>query len=167
MSSITSTKMDDVDMRLLEVLGRDARASVAAIATRVGVSRATAYNRIDRLEGSGLIKGYTIRVDASRAGTPVTAIVMLNGGQHSWKPLQQLIAGLPAVQHAFYVTGAADVVLVVRVAGIEQLRDLILHQLQQLPGIRGTQTLMVLDEVVDRPFVLPDSARKPGEPGNG
>lgn len=53
------------------------------------------------------------------------------------------------------MAGSADIVLLVRLADTDQLRDLILTRLQSLPGVNSTQTLTVIDEVVHRPVVRP------------
>jgi Lrp/AsnC family transcriptional regulator, leucine-responsive regulatory protein len=53
------------------------------------------------------------------------------------------------------VTGEADVLLLVRVADLTQLRVFLLDELRGVSGLRGTLTLLVLDEVIRRPFLLP------------
>jgi DNA-binding Lrp family transcriptional regulator len=155
-----SVTLDDVDLALLAALRDDGRASVNALAATVGVSRATAYSRLSRLESTGVITGYSARIDPSRAGVGIDAVILLNGGQSSAEPLRALLPTLPFVEQAYYVTGSADVVLVVRVSDVEELRDLVLTKIRDLPGIRATQTLLVLDQVVDRPFVLPAAATR-------
>jgi DNA-binding Lrp family transcriptional regulator len=140
--------LDATDLAILDAVTADGRASVNAIASRVGVARATAYARLARLEGIGVITGYTAVVDRSLLGESLSAVVLLNGGQNAWAALREVLASLPQVEAAYYVTGPADVVLVVRVANVVELRSLLLDRFQSLPGIRGTQTLLIIDEVV-------------------
>ena len=54
--------MDATDQQLLSLLRKDARASIATLAQKLGVSRGTVTNRITRLEDAGIIVGYTVRL---------------------------------------------------------------------------------------------------------
>lgn len=144
--------LDATDRALLEAVVADGRASVNALAAQVGVARATAYTRLSRLESLGVITGYTAVLDRAKLGESLSAVVLLNGGQNSWEALRVLLASVPQVEAAYYVTGPADVVLIVRVATVGELRALLLERLQGLPGIRGTQTLLVIDEVLSPPL---------------
>jgi len=61
--------MDDLDRDILRLLAGDARMSVAVIARKLKVARSTAQARLERLESSGVIAGYTLRLgEALRAG---------------------------------------------------------------------------------------------------
>ena len=59
--------MDATDQQLLSLLRKDARTSVATLATRLGVSRGTVTNRVTKLEDAGIIVGYTVRLAARLA----------------------------------------------------------------------------------------------------
>lgn len=146
--------VDDVDRQIIETLRDDARISVAALAERVAISRASAYSRIERLEAAGVIRGYTVRVDSRRLGVGVTAVVLISFRQGDWREVQAAIAAMPEVQYAVLTTGAYDALLLVRLADIEALRRFILERVQRRPEVRSSQTVLVLDEVVDRPFVI-------------
>ena len=69
--------MDDIDRHLIAELRSDARLPVATLAVRLGVSRATVRNRIDRLVADGVIQGFTIRVSAEGDRQPVRAIMLI------------------------------------------------------------------------------------------
>ncbi len=147
--------LDDVDRRLIDVLGGDARKSVAALAEAVSISRASAYNRLERLEAGGVIKGYTIRVDSRRLGLGLSAVILISFRQGDWRELRSAIAEMPEVEYAVLTTGPYDALLLVRVRDIEALRRFILERIQTRREVRSSQTVLVLDEVVDRPFVMP------------
>jgi Lrp/AsnC family leucine-responsive transcriptional regulator len=152
-----TTVLDEVDVALLGVLQQEGRESVSSLAERVGISRATAYSRLEALEEEGVVRGYAAQLDHEAAGMDVTAIVLLSGGQRAWKPLQELLKDLPQVEKAWYVTGMADVLLVVRVRDVAELRALVLERLRTLPDVRSTQTMLAIEQVVDRAFVLPSA----------
>lgn len=79
--------LDDVDRGILRALQRDARNTTAQeMAEAVGVSASTVRNRIDRLEGSGVVQGYVPRLDYGAAGLPVQALLVCSApvtGAHS------------------------------------------------------------------------------------
>jgi DNA-binding Lrp family transcriptional regulator len=139
--------LDQVDLQILDALREDARLSVRAVADQVHISRAAAHARIARLERDGVIKGYAARVDPERLGLPVSAMIQLRIAQHTWKEVRARIQAIPEVWQATLVSGDYDIVLLVRTTDAAALRDLVLDRLQAIPGVRTTQTLLVLDEV--------------------
>jgi Lrp/AsnC family leucine-responsive transcriptional regulator len=147
--------LDPIDRRLLEVLGEDARISVAALAKRVGISRAATYTRLDNLRGAGVIEGYSVRINPARIGLGVTALVLISGRQPAWRSLRRRLVSMPEVEYCAFTTGEYDALLLVRVRDVEMLRDVVLERLQASEEIRATQTIFVLEELVKRPLVLP------------
>ncbi|MBJ7608981.1 MAG: Lrp/AsnC family transcriptional regulator [Candidatus Dormibacteraeota bacterium] len=148
-------RLDAVDREILQVLAEDARISVAALAERAGISRAAAYTRLDTLRDSGVIDGFSVRVNPARAGLGVTAIVLISGRQPAWRSLRRRLVSMPEIEYCAFTTGEYDALLVVRVPDVETLRDVVLERLQASEEIRATQTIFVLDELVKRPLVLP------------
>lgn len=151
---------DDVDLELLRILREDGRISLTSLADRLRISRANAYARMGGLRRRGVIQGFSAVVDPTRLGLDMTAIVLLSTGSQGrfrWRELRRGLDVLPEVEYAALVTGTADVLVVVRTAGQEELRRLLLEKLQGLPHVTSTLTLTVLDEIVKRPFVLPST----------
>jgi DNA-binding Lrp family transcriptional regulator len=138
--------IDEVDRRLLAVLAEDGRISVSELAERANVSRATAYNRFDRLRESGVITGFQAIVDPVALGHTVTALVLANVDQAQWRTVMPDLAVLPGVEYVALTSGAFDCVLLVRAADVKALRDVLLEQVQSHPAVRSTQTVFVLDE---------------------
>jgi DNA-binding Lrp family transcriptional regulator len=149
--------LDQVDRRLLAVLAGDGRISVAALAERVGISRAAAYTRLDTLRASGVIEGYSVRVNPARLGLGVTALILISGRQPAWRTLRNRLVSIPEVEYCAFTTGEYDALLLVRVRDVETLRDVVLERLQASEEVRATQTIFVLEELVKRPLVLPEA----------
>jgi len=72
----------------------------------------------------------------------ITAIVLINTAQGSTAEVAQTLIGLPGVTEAYSVAGSYDLVAIVRVVDHEKLADLIAGQVQNVPGIRATNTLI-------------------------
>lgn len=144
--SVSKRPLDDVDCRMLAILVDEGRISVNELAARVGISRATAYARYDRLRADGVIRGCRADVDPHALGLDVAAMILINIEQPSWPAVRDKISRLPGVEYVALTSGGFDFVLLVRVPDITALRDVVLHRLQGMPEIRATQTIFVLDE---------------------
>ena len=139
--------VDDVDRHLLDLLRDDGRLSVNELAARANISRANAYQRVNRLRESGVIRRFTIDVDPKRLGLSVTALILVDIEQHSWREAAGRMLELPGVDYVGFTTGMFDLMLRVRAADMDTLRDVVLERLQAFPEVRSTQTSFVLDEV--------------------
>lgn len=156
MSNIPS-HIDAIDRELLRILRDDGRISITRLAEKIHVSRASAYARLERLQREGVIHGFSANVDSTQLGFGVTAVVLLSAGRSGrfrWREFRRQLAEMPEVQDAYLVTGEADIVVIVRTDDHEGLRSLLLEKLQGLPHVTNSTTLLVLDEVVRRPYVL-------------
>jgi DNA-binding Lrp family transcriptional regulator len=147
--------LDRIDRRILEVLRDDGRVSIAALAERVGVSRANAYTRFVRLRDDGVVEGFTARVNSRLLGLGIAALILISVRQPDWRALRAQLVEMPEVEYCALTTGTHDALILVRATDVETLRDVILERLQSLPMVQATQTIFVLDEVVRKPFVLP------------
>ena len=147
--------LDAVDHRILDELRSDGRVSMNELARRVSISRATAYQRVERLRRDGVITGFTAVVDHARAGLPLAALILVNVEQHAWRQARAKLQQLPGLHHLALTTGGFDFALLVRVPDMETLRDVVLDGLQGMPEVRSTQTVFVLDEDDGPPVVRP------------
>jgi DNA-binding Lrp family transcriptional regulator len=148
-------QLDAVDHALLQHLVADGRISMNELAARTGVSRATAYSRVERLRRDGVITGFTATVDPSRAGLGVTALILLNVRQADWRAARDHLLAIPGVVYLAMTSGAFDMVMLVRAADVHHLRDVVLGELHDVPQVRSTQTIFVLEE--HGPLPLPRS----------
>jgi Lrp/AsnC family transcriptional regulator, leucine-responsive regulatory protein len=143
------TELDPIDSRMLELLRADARMSVNALAERVGVSRANAYRRLDRLQADGVIRGFTVQVNPALVGRPITVLILISVQQRRWRDIKDTLAALQGVDYLAATTGEFDYVALIRIPDVDTLRDVVLEQLHSTPGVVSTRTVFVLDEVLD------------------
>src|SRR5215510_13461865 len=99
-------QLDAVDHAVLATLARDGRISMNELATTVGVSRATAYSRVERLRREQVITGFTATIDPARAGYGVTALILLNVRQGDWQAARDLLLAVPGVVYLAMTSGA-------------------------------------------------------------
>ncbi|WP_412061224.1 Lrp/AsnC family transcriptional regulator [Rubrivirga sp. IMCC45206] len=137
-------KLDDTDVRLLDLLQRDGRAKRTALAEAVGLSTPSVSDRMRKLEARGVLTGYHAAVDAKRLGHDVMAFVFVQStGSEHYAAFVAGVAALDEVQELHSVTGDGSHVLKVRVRTTTALERL-LATVQGLPGVRGTRTSLVL-----------------------
>jgi DNA-binding Lrp family transcriptional regulator len=146
--------VDAIDRAILRALTKDGRMAVTELADEVNISRANAYARLARLESDGVIAGYNVRVDPRAIGLEVAALVFLTTEQSAWRELREKLLEIPEVEFVGFATGDLDFVVLVRASHTDELRDVVLERFIALPGVRKTQTVLLLDDV-DRPTNIP------------
>jgi DNA-binding Lrp family transcriptional regulator len=154
--------VDDVDRLILRELTADGRMSMRTLAERLHISRANAYARVERLRNAGVIRGFTIDVDPVASGLGTSAYVTLNIHQVEWRQVRESLRELPGVEQISLVGGEFDVILLVRARDNADLRRLVLGQIQGMPGVINTRTLLVFEE--PRPLSGPLTAREAETP---
>ena len=146
--------LDATDRDLLAALLEDARISQRGLAKRVGVAQGTITNRLRRLEGMGVIKGYTVLLDAESIGWTMTVITGLTIQKGSMIDVQQQIAADPRVFAVYDVTGDYDSMVLALVRGRKDLDDLT-KTVFTLQGVQRSFTQVVLNTVKEDGRVVP------------
>jgi DNA-binding Lrp family transcriptional regulator len=138
--------LDPIDADLVDRLRRDGRISVNALADAVGISRANAYRRLDRLHDDGVITGYGARVDPRKVGLDVVVLVLIGVQQRRWQDVAATLRAIDGVEYLAATTGEFDFMALVRLPDVAHLRDVVLEELQSTPGVVTTRTVFVLEE---------------------
>jgi len=151
-----SRPLDNIDRAILNVLREDGRIPVSNLASEVNVSRAAAYMRMNRLMEDGIIEQFNASINSAKAGLSIAALVLVTAnhqGQRRWVRWREELLQIPAIEFAFMVTGETDVVLLVRARSHEEFQRVLLEEIQSLDHVASTRTLMVLNEILHRPYV--------------
>lgn len=138
--------LDTIDRRIVEELTADGRMSIRALAEKLHVSRANAYARVQRLTESGAIRGFHAEVDPVAVGMGTSAYITLNLRQAEWRNIRERLTSLAGVAHLALVGGEFDVIMLVRARDNEDLRRLVLEEIQDMEGVLSTRTLLVFEE---------------------
>lgn len=154
-------ELDAVHLKILQVLRENGRISVAALAERVGISRANAYTRFEALRADGAIKRFTAEIDHVRAGLGITALIFVTVRQQMWKQFRAELARMPEVEYCAITTGQHDAMIQVRVSDVAEVHTLVTDRLAGIPAVKATETVFILDEVLKRPYVLPSDGPRP------
>jgi Lrp/AsnC family leucine-responsive transcriptional regulator len=137
--------MDTIDLRILDILQKEGRASHSEIAKTVGLSAPSVGERIKKLEASAIIKRYVALLDPNKANRPITAFiaVSLDKPIHA-KAFLQRISELEDVLECYHVTGEMDYLLKARTRSTAALESLISNDLRPLDGVVSTRTSVIL-----------------------
>ncbi|MCT8329659.1 Lrp/AsnC family transcriptional regulator [Albidovulum sediminis] len=141
--------MDELDKAILAQLGTDARTSVATLARKLKVARSTVQARLERLEGTGVIAGYTVKLgEAARQGR-IRATILLNIEPRAQAAVLARLKTIPEVERAYTTSGRVDLLLHVAAASTTIL-DNVLDQLGALTGVKSSESLIHLSTKIDR-----------------
>jgi Lrp/AsnC family leucine-responsive transcriptional regulator len=113
--------LDDVNRAILRALADDPRASMSALARRVGMSAPAVTERVQRLERAGVIRGYRLDIDPAAVGFPIGAWVRVRPALGQGKAVEQLVARQPEVVEAHRITGEDCLLVRIQVRDVADL----------------------------------------------
>lgn len=141
-------KTDETDQALLVLLQENARMPVATLARRLGLARTTVQARLDRLETSGIIQGYTLRLsDNLRAPLRATALVSIE--PRSAPTVLSRLRSLPGVKTVHTTSGRFDLIVGLEAETTEALDETLDH-IGESRGVKGSESLIHLSTKIDR-----------------
>lgn len=130
--------IDATDRRILAVLQRDGRMTNADLATEVNLSPSACHRRVQRLEESGLIRGYVALLDARKLQRPTTVYVEITlSGQADelLEAFEREVRKIPDVLECHLMAGAADYLLKVVAQDTDDFARIHRQRLAKLPGV--------------------------------
>ena len=131
--------MDSLDLQLIALLRADARASVATLAGKLGVSRGTVTNRVKRLEDEGVITGYTVRLRPDAQPNQITAWMSIAVEGNQTRAVIATLLGEPGVASLHDTNGRWDLLASLRAATLAELAE-VLERVRLIKGIGATET---------------------------
>jgi len=134
--------MDEIDLQILQTLQKDGRTPFTTIAKQTGVSESTVRARYTSMVASGIVNTVSI-VDPFALGFQAPAIIALNVQPGMIDQVGNEIRKFPEVSYQVMVLGTFDLILEVFCRDLPHLTQFITKQLQTVPGVVNTQTLMV------------------------
>jgi DNA-binding Lrp family transcriptional regulator len=144
--------MDEIDQQIVSLLRENARRSYQDIGERVALSPPAVKRRVDRLEATGVIRGYAALVDPGAVGWETHAFVALFcEGRMTAEEVHAAVAHHPEVAAAYTVAGEASAVLEIHASDTRHLEQA-LERIRDAPGITRTQTQIVLSTLFERPL---------------
>ena len=141
--------MDDMDRTILGLLSADARMSVATLARRLKVARSTVQARLERLETTGVIAGYTLKLGEAARAARIRATILLTIEPRSQAAILSRLKSVPEVEVAHTTSGRFDLLLQVAASSTTAL-DEVLDRIGQMTGVKSSESLIHLSTRIDR-----------------
>jgi Lrp/AsnC family transcriptional regulator for asnA, asnC and gidA len=136
-------ELDEIDRRILVELQRDGRRSFKKIGEDAGVSEATVFVRVKKLQEKGVVKGFRAVVDPTAVGKSLTAIVLVRAYPKAFPGMLDSLKKIDDIYEIYDVTGEYYSILKIRTSGTDDLSKII-DAIGTIEGIAGTETIIVL-----------------------
>jgi len=137
------------DEELIALLRMDAREPVASLARKLGLSRTTVQDRLRRLEDSGVIAGYSLKLSQDIDGGGMRAFVTLSVEPRRQVDVARTLSKFPQIETLHTVSGKFDLVARVKTATSEDM-DRLIDAIGVIPGITRIETAVILSTKLDR-----------------
>lgn len=137
--------IDELDARLILELEREPRVGVMELARRLGVARGTAHARLEKLQRSGVIKGFGPQIGLHALGYPVMAFTTLEVTQGRTEGVLERLRSIPEVLEVHTIAGQGDLLVRIVAASNEHLFS-VLETVLESPEISRTATAIALAE---------------------
>ncbi len=145
----TTVKLTNKDKQLLVLLQENARESNASLARKMGVSRATVQERIQRLENANVIQGYSVQINPQKIPRNIEAIVMILAENKSFKETFLKLEKMPSIQSIHSLSGEWDWSIFVSAPTLEDFHQCI-TEINELTGVRSTVSHIIMKTGLDR-----------------
>lgn len=140
--------MDDIDIKILSLLGKHGRMTWAELAGQLSLSPPSAAERVRRLEDRGVIKGYHASIDFRSLGYTILSFISICLLNPTYRQdFINTVAIYAEVEECHHIAGEEDFLLKVRCFDTEHLDDFLNNRLKQIPGISRTRLTISLSTV--------------------
>ncbi|MFK7811080.1 MAG: Lrp/AsnC family transcriptional regulator [Maribacter sp.] len=143
-------KLDQIDAKLLSLLQEDCKKTTAAYAYELNLSNTAVYERIKRLEKSGVIQNYVALIDKKKVNKAFTVLCHVKLIQHIKEfvlKFEREVQELYEVVECYHISGDYDYILKIHVSDMEAYREFMVAKLTAINNIGSTQSSFVINEV--------------------
>jgi Lrp/AsnC family transcriptional regulator, leucine-responsive regulatory protein len=146
-------QIDRIDLNIIAALSKDARLSMAELASQVGLSKTPVAARVKRLEADGYIRGYSAIVDRERLGEGHIAFVQVKLSDTRSAALAEFnkaVMTIREIEQCHMMASSFDYLLKVRTRDIVSYRRVLGERISALPHVAQTSTFVAMETVKDR-----------------
>ncbi len=153
-------KIDHLDQKILGFLTKNARMPFLEIARDCGISGAAIHQRVKKMEEAGIITGSRLLVKPKALGLEVCAYIGVHLTQSSkYAETIEIFKNVPEIVECHFVTGDYAILLKVYCRDHEHLMDVLVNVIQPIPSVANTDTLISLDQAIERQVWVKDKHR--------
>lgn len=145
-------KIDATDRKILEILQHDSNITNAQLAKEIGLSPAPTLERVNKLEGSGIIKSYHAVIDPGSVNLGVITFVMVSLKGHNKENIDRFVNSINLIDEVIechHITGAGDFILKIVSGDIATYQQLMLEEVSNIDVVDSLQTMVILSTFKD------------------
>ena len=144
-------QLDDIDLKILDIISKNARIPFKDVASEVGVSRAAVHQRVNRMIDLHVIVGSGYHIDPKKIDYKTCTYigVFLEKGS-LYSTVAEQLRMISEIVECHYTTGQYAIFVKVYAKDNEHLRDILSDKIQNISGVASTETFISLDETFKR-----------------
>ena len=143
-------KIDPIDIKILEKLQNNAMVTAKELASEMSLTTTPIYERIKKLQNSGIIKKYVALLDADLIGKSITVFINITIKDHHSTKRDEFVIQmkkLSAVMEFYHTSGSFDFLAKVRFSNIQEFRNFLVNELSSIYNISDIESQIVLEEI--------------------
>lgn len=140
-------QLDEIDLHILQLLGKNAKLGTKEIASQVGLTNTPTYERIRRLEKKGVIKAYIAVIDKKKQGYALSVLCnvqLKSHASHYLDEFEQAIILLDEVIECYHIAGNYDYLLKIDIRDMDGYALFVKEKLAVIPHIATVQSSFVM-----------------------
>jgi Lrp/AsnC family transcriptional regulator for asnA, asnC and gidA len=149
--------LDDVNLRIIDILSKDSSTPFVEIAKQIGISDATVHLRVRRLIAAGVITKFTISVDNNLLGYDHLVFIRINLKPGFADQVTEELSNIEEVLEIHEMHNAFDLFLKIRAKNLSDIRDIIENKIRRLPNVLETELMTVLKTKKEEQIVSSES----------
>lgn len=150
---LPSELLDEVNLRILDILGRDASRPFVEIAKELEISDATVHIRVRRLLAAGILRKFTIATDNVLLGYDHLAFIGININEGSADEVIASLSQLDEILELHEIYGQFDLLLKIRAKSLEEMREIVANKIGKVPQITEAELMTVLKTIKEEQMV--------------
>ena len=151
-------EIDNTDLKILEILMQDAKKPFTEVAKKVFVSQGTVHVRMNKMEEAGIVEKTTLRINYAKLGYDITAFIGIYLEKSAlYDQVLAKLKGIPEITNIHYTTGNYSMFIKIHCRDTNHLKEVLHDKMQQVEGIDRTETMISLEESLDRSLRLVES----------
>ncbi len=148
-------EIDNTDLKILEILMDDAKKPFIEVAKKAYVSQGTVHVRMNKMEEAGIVEKTTLRINHAKLGYDITAFIGIYLEKSAlYDKVLAKLKEIPEITNIHYTTGNYSMFLKIHCRDTNHLKEVLHDKMQQVEGIDRTETMISLEESLDRSLKL-------------
>jgi Lrp/AsnC family transcriptional regulator, regulator for asnA, asnC and gidA len=148
-------EIDNTDLKILEILMQDAKRPYTEVAKKVNVSQGTVHVRMNKMEEAGILDKTTLRINYAKLGYDITAFIGIYLEKSAlYDMVLAKLRSIPEITSIHYTTGNYSMFVKIHCRDTNHLKEVLHDKMQQVEGIERTETMISLEESLDRNLKL-------------